>query len=695
MRNRLFILLLTGFLTVFFSMQERNTWYVSPTGSDSNAGTIDSPWRTLYKACTDPEVAEGDLIFALAGTHYIVITCPLPDGVSIDGDGIDRAIFISTVSNGPAIKLESYGYWGNSSYGNQSISNITLDGDLTGQSAIAVNFRSNVKIDHVKVIDFYQSGVTFYGQATAAWTGTHPFESWKRMPSAWCSGNEVTNCIFTNNALYSGHGYGNLQYGQQNGFKVAYTTITQTGRAPGSNGYGIKFYEEGFNRYTDISYNTITIAPRESGKFNFSIENWNDIGGCQYHHNNLQGQIDFTYTYDLIGAGYGSWFHHNVVGFASTPTNTEVGVTPEAGWVDKCIISDNIFRNLTNAIILQHIYPIGTEHPGTGTINNVRIYNNLAYNIGETSTGGRWTYGSLAAISIEDYEYNSGNVTDSVFIDNNTLVASGIVRSSTYMSTGFLIAGNQTLTNIRFRNNIVKGFIGATSYNAAVAAYGTMPNTNLLIQNNDFNGNGNSNAPLWFALHGGQFATGSGYSYTGNITTDPLFTSSTDFRLLPTSGAIGTGIYVGLTVDILNNAYNNPPSMGCYEYISGIVAPTVTTTAITEITTISATSGGIVTNTGGSAVTARGVCWSLSVYPTLSDSHTSDGTGAGSFASSITGLTAGQTYHVRAYATNSAGTSYGSDRNFVTEAGGQEEENVIIYKYGDELIIYEGKPIKP
>lgn len=695
MRNKIFIIMSFAFFTVFFSMQERTTWYVSPTGSDSNAGTVTSPWRTLYKACTDPDVAEGDLIFALAGTHYIVVTCPLPDGVSIDGDGIDRTIFISTVSNGPAIKAESYGYWGNSSYGNQSISNITLDGDLTGQSAISVNFRSNVKIHHVKVIDFYQSGVTFYGQPPSAWTGTNPYETWKRMPNAWCTGNEVTNCIFDNNALYSGHGYGNLQYGQQNGFILRNTTITQTRRAAGMNGYGLKFFEEGWNRSSKISYNTITIAPRESGKYNFSIENWNDCGGCEYSYNTLQGQIDFSSTFDLFGEGYGSWFHHNLVGFSSLPGNTEVGVTPEAGWVDKCIINNNIFRNLTNAIILQHIYPIAGEHPNTGIINNVKVYNNLIYGIGELSSSTRWSYGSVGGIAIEDYQYNTGNITDSVFVDNNTVVSAGVLRSNTYMSCGILLAGNQTLTNIRFRNNIVKGFNGSTSLNAPFIAFGTMPNTNLLLQNNDFNGNGNSNAPLWDDLHGGQFATGTGYSYTGNITTDPLFTSSTDFRLLPTSGAIGTGIYVGITTDFLNIANNNPPEMGCYAYTSGIVIPTVTTITITEITTTSATSGGIVTNTGGSAVTARGVCWSLTANPTLADSHTSDGTGAGSYASSITGLTAGQTYHVRAYATNSAGTSYGSDRSFVTEEGGQEQVNETVYKYNNTLIIYQGKPIRP
>jgi hypothetical protein len=97
-------------------------------------------------------------------------------------------------------------------------------------------------------------------------------------------------------------------------------------------------------------------------------------------------------------------------------------------------------------------------------------------------------------------------------------------------------------------------------------------------------------------------------------------------------------------------------------------APTVTTVAVSNITTTSADSGGNVTADGGSAVTARGVCWSTSANPTTADSITSDGTGTGTFTSSITGLNPGITYHVRAYATNSVGTSYGSDLTFTTAA---------------------------
>ncbi len=96
------------------------------------------------------------------------------------------------------------------------------------------------------------------------------------------------------------------------------------------------------------------------------------------------------------------------------------------------------------------------------------------------------------------------------------------------------------------------------------------------------------------------------------------------------------------------------------------VMPTLTTTAVTNITINSVTSGGSITSDGRAAVTARGVCWGTSASPVVSGSHTTDGTGIGSFVSSITGLTHNTTYHLRAYATNSAGTAYGSDVTFTT-----------------------------
>ena len=92
--------------------------------------------------------------------------------------------------------------------------------------------------------------------------------------------------------------------------------------------------------------------------------------------------------------------------------------------------------------------------------------------------------------------------------------------------------------------------------------------------------------------------------------------------------------------------------------------PVLSTNAVTNITNTTATCGGNITSDGGSTVTERGVCWSTNISPTISNSKTSDGTGAGSFTSAITGISIGNIYYVRAYATNSNGTGYGSTMSF-------------------------------
>lgn len=94
----------------------------------------------------------------------------------------------------------------------------------------------------------------------------------------------------------------------------------------------------------------------------------------------------------------------------------------------------------------------------------------------------------------------------------------------------------------------------------------------------------------------------------------------------------------------------------------------MTTTAVSVITTTTATTGGTVTSTGGADITSRGVCWSTSHSPTVADSKTADGTGPGSFTSSIVSLTGNTIYYVRAYSTNSAGIAYGNEVNFTTSA---------------------------
>ena len=139
--------------------------------------------------------------------------------------------------------------------------------------------------------------------------------------------------------------------------------------------------------------------------------------------------------------------------------------------------------------------------------------------------------------------------------------------------------------------------------------------------------------------------------------------SSGTVRVQVTATSIGTDL---MTLTATSQTDAGRTHSDSVTTVASVTVPTVTTTVASSITTTSAESGGDVTLDGGATVTARGVCWSTSTDPTTADDHTTDGTGTGSFTSSITGLIPNTTYYVRAYATNTAGTSYGNQVSFTS-----------------------------
>lgn len=120
------------------------------------------------------------------------------------------------------------------------------------------------------------------------------------------------------------------------------------------------------------------------------------------------------------------------------------------------------------------------------------------------------------------------------------------------------------------------------------------------------------------------------------------------------------------------------------------IAPVVTTTAATTITPYSFATGGNVVTEGGATVTARGVCYSITENPTITDTHTTDGAGTGTFTSSLTGLTQNTIYYVRAYATNNVGTGYGEQIMVTTLVDGIDDatnQGVKIYQMDKILVV--------
>lgn len=124
-----------------------------------------------------------------------------------------------------------------------------------------------------------------------------------------------------------------------------------------------------------------------------------------------------------------------------------------------------------------------------------------------------------------------------------------------------------------------------------------------------------------------------------------------------------------LTPDEVSTLYNNGLGLS-YPFVessSDVSVPTVTTSAITDISAFTATGGGNVTHDGSIALTYRGICWGISENPTVADTSTRDSsTGEGTYVSYLTDLNSSTHYYVRAFAYNSVGISYGIDVSFNT-----------------------------
>jgi outer membrane protein assembly factor BamB len=160
---------------------------------------------------------------------------------------------------------------------------------------------------------------------------------------------------------------------------------------------------------------------------------------------------------------------------------------------------------------------------------------------------------------------------------------------------------------------------------------------------------------------------------TGDVSID-LYKGGSFSRNIGTDTATSLFYWWTIPTDLqTGNDYKIRVSQGTTEdYSDGFITiyqlslPTVTTAAVTSITATFAVSGGSVVSDGYSSVTDKGICLGLSPNPTKADSWVSAGWGNESFVNNLTGLTPHTIYHVRAYATNSVGTSYGDDIQFET-----------------------------
>jgi uncharacterized repeat protein (TIGR02059 family) len=544
--KKLFILILLAISSVAYS----TTFYIDPAGSNSNFGTLSSPWKTLAYACSRV-TAPGDIIHVNAGLYIETTQSELAVGVSIEGDGITSIIRSQVTGDwSPTISLTSSVVNTN---GNQHISNIKMEGSSqTAWGAIYVAARGNVRIHHCTFVDFKYTAVIFNGKVNMY----DPAEA-----TAWCKGNEFYNNTITSCAASYPNDYqaGALHIGAQEGMLIYNNTITETSRPTLYNGYCIKYFNNGFNRGVKIYSNTLTKAPAgdNSMDWNFAIELWNWRGGMEIYDNVIFGGIDV-----LGGSSKGPYafqadIHHNTIGYTSLQVHntaaTNGGIYIEEDNTGPLYIHHNLFRNIGTPI---QVYPDFGTHT-----NNTYIYDNIFSNIG-TATGNGWSVLMACASSPREDGITTNPTIDNFnFINNTVYAGTGTGRAD----NGLQLPDMGNATNITVRNNIFHGF----KYNPVFSDIKPGRSIDYLsIENNIFYANGTNAVSHSIApTHN---------TTQNNIVANPLYVSTSDFHLQAGSPAIGAGITVSsVTIDYDGNAFNNPRSIGAYEFGSTPPPPAV------------------------------------------------------------------------------------------------------------------------
>ena len=394
-----------------------------------------------------------------------------------------------------------------------------------------------------------------------------------------------------------------------------------------------------------------------------------------------------AYATNSAGTAYGNQitFTTSSIDTTSSDTTSSIGIFSVSSTVKVLFSPGNLQWSATNggSTYSTHTIAGGGTDAGTwrfapnqwDTIGaNYNYYSGWIDLFGWGTSGYNGKYPDMVSITATDYgngnndilgtDYDWGVYNAIYNPHTNTTDAPGIWRALTIDEWVYLLNTRSTSSGIRYAKAKVMGINGViivpNNWSTSVYALKSTNTTNAAYTTNIIT------YTDWIKMEnaGCVFLPAAGCRYGASVHdvgSDGYYSSGTcngsndayflhfDSDLLGLAG--GTGRSRGISVRLVRSA-------------DSIQTPTISTTTVRNITGTTATSGGNITSDGGATVTARGVCWSTSSNPTVSNSHTTDGNGTGSFTSSITGLTAGTTYYVRAYATNAAGTAYGNQITF-------------------------------
>jgi len=503
--------------------------YVATTGNDGTGnGTAAAPYATIAAGIS--HASAGDTVYVVAGTYNVSTQITVPVGVSLMGAGAT-----SIITTGAALEPIIYMYSASEgTNGNQSISHLKVDGDMTAITLIEILGRSNVLVHDCEFVDALWDGVIFRGRV----------DSLDRAPTTYATGNKFYNNTVTNCAIYdTGHawnkGHGNVCYGGQKDMEIYDNTITQTDRGGTTHGYGIKFVNRGFSVGLKIYRNTITVPEYENAGFQFCMELWCQRGGLQIYDNVINGEIDIAGydTNDSANYGYAVRIYRNTIGRPRLQTYDSYGIRFELGIHDGSYIYQNHFRNISRPFTFDN-----TDSDVVPGKEDVYIYYNLFTNIRRAAAG--W-YGYVVTI---------GNAGTAITHDNFQFLNNVVYNEAASTLMAFIgeNTDNQTYTNWVIKNNIICGAHYHVLFENCTV-------TGIEIENNIFYG----------SSHGVTYTncTTSDTTNVNNLTDNPLFKSNETFRLRPTSPAIDAGLDVGLTKDYQGHRVpqNGTPDIGACE----------------------------------------------------------------------------------------------------------------------------------
>jgi hypothetical protein len=544
-------LLIWAFLCFSFTLSA-TTYYIDPSGSDSNNGSSTSPWKSLSYACSKA-TASGDIIHVNAGTYTETSQSVLAAGVSIAGDGRANTIITLTWNTSGTSPEENgalqLGSGSPNTNGNQTISNITLDGNnWNTKIAIIVLDRSNVTIHDCTIRNFDLGGINFYNSGISTHNENNTFYN-----------STITDCGRRG-------GLGAFNFKCQKNLTVHDNVFTNTGRSQGSNGnivYNVWGYSERF-----VFYNNICTKPvYDGGSWNFHMEVWDVQGGYEYYGNTFNGgecAIDISSPSKDQGAighhkgsySYSHYIHNNTFQYASKypkGDNDRIAVQFEDCYINDVIVAYNHFLRTPQPIT----FTMGSNDGGP--------YNNIAinYNIFEDIGYGDGGFASCV------YLRGDSPVADYRNIDFNNNVVKGGTNGS--VNAAFAIFTTGQVEGLAIRNNIIENCNKAWLYTDN--NFGTGHVFHLTAANNLLYNNANNNT----ISDPSNMIDGATSNIVNNIlNSNPNYVSATDFHLLPGSPAIGKGLSIsGLTADYTGTTVKNPPSIGAYESGSTASSPAI------------------------------------------------------------------------------------------------------------------------